>query len=224
MSLEVSGSVPAVSLSRDNAMWAAAFHAAFANLAGSDLPRDAGLEKAVNVRAFGENAVLFAAGSVDGRVHVVLDGFLTLRYHSPEGSSWVKGFVPPGVPFACVACLDGGAAPFSAHAGVPSVVASVPFQAIDRLANDSIAWQRAMRNAFKVYGQRKEKREMELLMLVAEDRYTRFMEEMPEIACRLKQHEIASYIRVTPVSLSRIRRRLGLTPDANRQRREKPPG
>lgn len=223
MSSQESGVPGALSLSRDNAKASEAFHAAFENLAHGPLPRDAGIGDSLSIRSLEEDALLFAAGSVDARVHVVLDGFLTLRYHSRDGSSWVKGFVPPAIPFACVSCLDGAAAPFSAHAGAPSLVASVAFRTLDGLADRSMPWQRAVRNAFKVYGQRKEKREMELLLMNAEDRYTRFLREMPEIACRLKQHEIASYIRVTPVSLSRIRRRLSLTPGASRPRRKDQP-
>ncbi len=200
-----------MSLSRDNARPNADCYAAFERLAGTTLPPDPDLDGSINIRALQRSTLLFAAGSVERRVHVVLRGFLTLKYVSPEGVSWVKGFVPPGIPFACVSCLDGEPAPFYAFAGTATTVASMPFQILEHLADESMGWQRALRNAFKLYGQRKEKREMELLMLSAGDRYLAFLKELPEIACRLKQHEIASYIRVTPVSLSRIRRRLNLT-------------
>lgn len=86
--------------------------------------------------------------------------------------------------------------------------ASLPADELERIAGDSLPWMRALRNADRAYGQRKEQREMELLMLALEARYARFLQEMPGIAAQLRQHEIASYIRVTPVSLSRIRRRM----------------
>lgn len=206
-----------VSLSADNAGTVRdAFYAAFERLADAALPRDGALDAAIRATRWAQGTPLFVAGDVDRRIHVVLDGFLTLRYDAPDGTCWVKSFVPPGVPFACVSCLDGMPAPFTACAGVDARVATVPFAALDRIADSSPPWQRAVRNAFKLYGQRKEKREMELLMLSPEARYLGFLRELPDIACRLKQHEIASYIRVTPVSLSRIRRRLNLTPAGSR--------
>lgn len=67
----------------------------------------------------------------------------------------------------------------------------------------------AIANALKFYGQRKERREMELLTLSPEDRYIRFMHDNPELVAALRQSDIASYIRVTPVALSRIKSRLG---------------
>lgn len=211
MSREDSHASRPASLSRDKTQSLAVVHAAFERLAGESLPRDTDLERLAGVRRLGEGELLFAAGSVDRCIHVVLDGFLVLKYESRQGTSWVKGFVPPHIPFACVSCLDDVPAPFSASAGVPTDIVCIPFRAIDRVAGQSMGWQRAVGNAFKLYGQRKEKREMELLMLSAEDRYIRFLQEMPAIASQLKQHEIASYVRVTPVSLSRIRRRLHLT-------------
>ncbi len=42
-----------------------------------------------------------------------------------------------------------------------------------------------------------------------EERYTNMMQQRPEILERVPQHMIASYLGVTPVSLSRIRKRIG---------------
>lgn len=217
MSRRQSRSPQPPSLSPDNAGRAvASFYEAFGQLAGAALPHAPALDAAVRATRLPRGTPLFVAGEVHRRIHVVLEGFLTLKYDAPEGTCWVKSFVPPGVPFACVSCLDGMPAPFTACAGVDARVATVPFSTLERIADSSAMWQRAARNAFKLYGQRKEKREMELLMLSPEARYLGFLREMPEIARKLKQHEIASYIRVTPVSLSRIRRRLNLTPAGSR--------
>lgn len=213
MSRRECGTRAGASLSRDNdARPNAAVYSTFEKLAGQALASDSELDRRIDIHGLTEGQRLFAAGSVDRRVHVVLDGFLTLRYTSPAGISWIKGFVPPRIPFACVSCLDGLEAHFDAHAGREATVASIPFRTLDRLASESSPWQRALLNAFKLYGQRKEKRERELLLLPPQARYLAFLEEMPEIASRLKQHEIANYVRVTPVTLSRIRRRLQLTP------------
>lgn len=54
----------------------------------------------------------------------------------------------------------------------------------------------------------KEERETSLLTESARDRYAKFLNEFPGIEAILPQYHIASYLGITPVSLSRIRREL----------------
>jgi hypothetical protein len=65
-----------------------------------------------------------------------------------------------------------------------------------------------MSKAYKLYGQRKEHREMELLTLSREDPYRNFLSNYPALATVIRQRDIASYVRITPVALSRIKARL----------------
>lgn len=54
----------------------------------------------------------------------------------------------------------------------------------------------------------KEKRERELLLLDAEQRYRIFLQEFPGLDKRIKQSIIASYLGISPESLSRIRKNM----------------
>lgn len=54
----------------------------------------------------------------------------------------------------------------------------------------------------------KEIRERDLLLLEAQERYTLFKKEFPTLENRIKQHLIASYLGISPISLSRIRNKL----------------
>lgn len=51
----------------------------------------------------------------------------------------------------------------------------------------------------------KEIRERDLLILEAQERYDIFKKEFPNFENRIKQHMIASYLGISPISLSRIR-------------------
>lgn len=51
-------------------------------------------------------------------------------------------------------------------------------------------------------------REQQLLMLDATARYQRFLADEPALAQRLTQKQVASYLGITEVALSRLRRRL----------------
>ena len=55
---------------------------------------------------------------------------------------------------------------------------------------------------------KKEIREYELLCLSAEDRYKRLLKHTPDILKLVTQNEIARYLGITPVGLSRIKRRV----------------
>ena len=52
------------------------------------------------------------------------------------------------------------------------------------------------------------RRESTLLMDSAEQRYLKFLAEQPEIASRVALYQVASYLGITNVALSRIRRRI----------------
>lgn len=53
-----------------------------------------------------------------------------------------------------------------------------------------------------------QRRATRLLVLQPEERYRRFIETRPDVARRVPQYLIASYLGLTPESLSRIRRRI----------------
>lgn len=55
---------------------------------------------------------------------------------------------------------------------------------------------------------RKEKKEIELLKCSAETRYLHFLVDFPGVSQRIPQYHIASYLGITPESLSRIRSKL----------------
>ena len=82
------------------------------------------------------------------------------------------------------------------------------YPVLRELGDRHIAWQRALRAGIEHYGARKEKRERELLTLTPIDRYRLFIAEEETLAARIPQKDLALYLGVTPVALSRIRGRI----------------
>ncbi len=178
-------------------------------MAGSELPDWPTLEQATRERRLKRGEPLFLANERKPFVFVVNKGVIKMVYETPNGDSWVKGFAEAGMCFTSLNALEeDGLTSFSAYAEIESCIHQIDYRALCFLADRHIAWQRAVANALKFYGQRKERREMELLTLSPENRYLRFMHDYPELAAILRQRDIASYIRVTPVALSRIKSRL----------------
>jgi CRP-like cAMP-binding protein len=83
-------------------------------------------------------------------------------------------------------------------------------------------WQAAGRLIAEQHFIAKERREYEFLQQSASERYLAFRNERPDLAGRLAQYQVASYLGITPVALSRIVRRLGLGAKSVRPRRRPP--
>jgi len=83
------------------------------------------------------------------------------------------------------------------------------FADLQDLYNRHKEWERIGRllaeNLFMI----KARREWEFLTLSAEQRYTLLTQRNPELENRISQYHLASYLGISPVSLSRIRRRMG---------------
>jgi CRP-like cAMP-binding protein len=181
----------------------------FEQLAGQPLPAADVIESVRVRRHLQAGEALFHTAQRKPLVYVVNQGVIRLVYETPQGDQWIKGFVQAGICFASLTALQaGGQTSFSAYAEVQSRVEQFDYEVLVQLADQHPAWQRALSQAYKLYGLRKEQREMELLTLSPQERYLSFLRNYPDLACVVKQRDIASYVRVTPVALSRIRARL----------------
>lgn len=181
----------------------------FRSLAGVDLPAVNQLAQAITLHKLKADELLFRSAEQKPFVYVVNQGVVKLVYETPAGDSWIKSFVGQGICFASMTALqDKGLTSFSVYALVDSTIEQIEYRALQQLADKYIEWQRAISNAFKFYGQRKEQREMELLTLSPEERYLNFIQQHANLLPLIRQRDIASYIRITPVALSRIRARI----------------
>jgi len=79
------------------------------------------------------------------------------------------------------------------------------------LCAEHICWQIITTKYSQILFVEKENRETELLSDDAETRYHNFTKNFPELSMRIPQFYIASYIGITPETLSRIRKKTKLT-------------
>lgn len=161
---------------------------------------------------------LFRVGQSQPFVFFVRQGVLKMVYETGDGKEWIKAFAAEcGFFSSLVALQPGGLTTFSVMALHDAVIERVEYAVFQALAEQHMAWQRVLRKGFETYGFRKEKREMDLLTLTAEQRYRNFVLENPALESRISQKDLAGYIRVTPVGLSRIKarvRRVGLSAES----------
>lgn len=161
-------------------------------------------------QSFQRHESIFCQGDDDGHIYFVQTGLLKAYYVSSEGKESIKSFVAEGNMIGSLnSVLNQAGCSFSLVALEASQLLRLPFSLlVDKaaqshpLANDVI--QQLLALAMK-----KEQREFEFLSLSAEQRYQRFLAQAPQLIDRITQSDMARYLGVTPVALSRIKKRCG---------------
>jgi len=191
------------------AMEALACRTLLERLGGGVLPEWDTFARSVQLRRIPAGTTLFDAGVPWPWLAVVRHGLVKLVYLKADGSERIKSFIAEGGFFASLAGLaPGGRTSFAAIAMDALEVELLGYPVLRELGDRHIAWQRALRVGIEHYGARKERRERELLTLTPAERYRVFLDEEAALAARVPQKDLALYLGVTPVGLSRIRGRI----------------
>ncbi|MEW5740104.1 MAG: Crp/Fnr family transcriptional regulator [Myxococcota bacterium] len=139
---------------------------------------------------------------------VVLTGLLRHYYVDAAGKESVKAFrVPMEVSAPYAELIQRRPSRTYIEALTETELLVFRFEDFEAAAERSLELQRLARRFSEVHFVQKEQREYEFLMLSAEERYRQFCARMPELVQHIPQHQVASYIGITPVALSRIRAR-----------------
>lgn len=170
----------------------------------------AALWQALPRRQFGAGTLLQQAGEISTRCWQVRSGVVRLFYLNEQGTernrsfhdtgSWVAGNLPPlALP-----------SPYAIEALAPVEAVELAYATLQQ-------WQRSfphiaplLEEALGYVFQQHAQREAELLSHPPEVRYQSFLATHGDLTPHLPQHHVASYLGISPVSLSRIRARLGM--------------
>lgn len=171
--------------------------------------------------AWEDLATLFSARSVESgerlvttgertdRFYFVTEGLLRLYYLDRDGREHNKSFVEAG---GLAGTMSTQAAdlpsPFDVQALEPGRVLLAHWYDLEAYYDRHPALERLARRFVEWLLARKVQRERDFLELDAAGRYRAFLSEHPSLEGRLANYHIASYLGVTDVSLSRIRRKL----------------
>jgi CRP-like cAMP-binding protein len=154
-------------------------------------------------------ALLTRAGEWPDRVAFIVAGLVRLVYATSDGTERTYGFRAENQ-LACAysAVLRGERAQTSIEALERSSVLVTSRAAFDELTAGHRCWRELIARLTEDLYLQQEARQRELLLDDAATRYRGFVTGHPGLARRLTQAQIASYVGVTPVALSRIRGRL----------------
>jgi len=157
---------------------------------------------------------LFRQGEYAQRLFFLHKGLVRYVNISEEGKEFTKTFVrAPKIIGSTRAMVENSATLFGIQALQDCVISSYDWQDFYAQMHQDLGfltyYSRFMEKIFLT----KETRESAFVEYSAERRYLDFCVEYPDLKDSIPQQQIASYLGITPVALSRIRQKIRLKPD-----------
>lgn len=155
---------------------------------------------------------IFSSGDVVRHVYFAMEGIGRYFYIDAGGKERNKSLVRAGGAFASISsCVSDMPSPFFTQAITRCTTASIEYRALIELSQGNRNWAEFVRKLYENLVLKKEKREAAFLLLNARERYEQFLAEFAEDCEQVPLRQVAMYLGVTDVTLSRIRREMGLT-------------
>lgn len=173
-------------------------------------PALAPLWQALPRHTHGAGTLLQRAGEASTRCWQVSSGVVRMFYLNEQGTErnrsfhgtghWVAGSPPPlALP-----------SPYAIETVTPVEAVELPYATLQQWRHSFPRIAPLLDEALGYIFQQHAQREAELLSHPPEVRYQLFLATHADLAPHLPQHHVASYLGISPVSLSRIRARLGM--------------
>lgn len=167
------------------------------------------LAASVRLQSFEAGEFLIRQGERASNLYLISQGLAKMFYITADGKEFVKSFIAEGqFSGSLVALMEGGESTFSSVCLEPVSAEVVSYAAFATLIEDDPGMLNFGYRFFQGLALKKERREHDFLCLTPQDRYRQFVDENPHLAKRVTQADIARYLGITPVALSRIRGRL----------------
>ncbi len=167
------------------------------------------LHPALTTLSLKKGEALAVEGKVADRLGIVVSGALR-HYYTHDGVERTTYFYfEDHLVGAYISCITGQPSQLTIEAITDCELLMFPYAALAALFSASHAWERFGRLLAEYVMIGLEERMTTLLLLSPEERYRDLLHSgKTKIIERVPQHFIASYLGITPVSLSRIRARV----------------
>ena len=152
---------------------------------------------------------IFVQGEVCKDIFCMQSGLVKLYYNTLEGKEWIKSFIADqGIIGSRTSQTLNLPSPFSGLCLENTVMIRFPYDLFESVC---VSDPKIAENLFQFtqwLGLKKELREHQLLCQTAEEAFVDFRQSNAGLVDRLTQIDIARYLGITPIALSRIKRRL----------------
>ena len=148
-----------------------------------------------------------SVGDQAEKVAFVIRGLLKSYYITAKGDEFIQNFsLENNYAMPYTDLLSGSMiSQISIIALEPTTIIESSFLDFPKLLARHWTWQQIGRILAEKGYMLRERRQFQLLTLSAEERLAAFSKDFPGLAARISQKDLAGYLGITPVSLSRIR-------------------
>lgn len=145
--------------------------------------------------------------------YFLIEGLARYYYPTPEGKEFNKSFAEkPGHLLSSISSVSHGTkSPFSVEVLSDFTTLYIPYKKLLSLCEENKEWNNLLLRIYENLVIKKERREADFLLLNATQRYQKFLKEYSMISDVVKNYHIASYLGITEVALSRIRKEMKLS-------------
>jgi CRP-like cAMP-binding protein len=167
------------------------------------------VSRQISRRSFKKGEFLLRAGDFVENFFFIVEGLVRFYYLSPAGKESNKYFAAEKQFVGSISALHSEQpCPFTVEALERTYALVLPAKMMREGYKRHPAWERIGRCQAERVAAQKVLRESEFLMDTAETRYCRFLSRHPDLVGRIPQYHIASYLGITGVALSRIRKKM----------------
>lgn len=166
------------------------------------------ISKDLKVKTFQKNELILSPGELCTRTYFVLEGLLRSYSIDSKGKVHIIQFAPELWWLAERNSLFNEASEFNIDAIEPTTAVVIPKEYFLTVAKHVAGFETLNNNMLNNSIRFMQKRINMLLSATAEERYLDFIRLYPNLTLRVPQWMIASYLGITPESLSRVRKDL----------------
>jgi CRP-like cAMP-binding protein len=158
--------------------------------------------------SYAKGSEIFHQGEVCSDVFIMTEGLVKLTYVTHEGKEWIKSFIMDKGVFGSRASQSlGQPSTFSVTCLENCRAMILPYKTFETMCVEDLDLAGMTFQFFQWLGLKKELREYDFLCLSAEEQYRKFLDENATLAGRITQTDMARYLGITPIALSRIKSR-----------------
>lgn len=151
---------------------------------------------------------IFRQGDSDKLLYFVQSGLLKAYYTSEDGKESIKSFLlSDDIIGSLTSSYSGGICSFSLLCLEPTKLIKIPFNKLREYGKKDMELANEIIELLLRFAMKKEQRVYEFLCLSAEERFCLLENNFPSFFEKITQNDLARYLGITPVGLSRIKNR-----------------
>lgn len=151
---------------------------------------------------------IFRQGDENKFLYFVKEGNLKAYYNNADGKETIKSFIMPNdIIGSLTSAYSHGKCSFSLQCLSGCKLNRISFDKLVLASKSDQQIANKMIEFLTTFAMKKEQREYEFLCLSAEERYRLLVNDKPHLLEMVTQNDIAKYLGITPVGLSRIKNR-----------------